>query len=266
MRCSGALAIASQMTAFLLASKLASCQRIPQAPPLSMRIPIGIFDFAAYAIPGAVYLAAVLLLGDLFWPAHDIWLWINNPTLSQVAIALVACYLLGHATYSFSTYRMPFEQSTSKRAREEFLARNPQFVGRPFVDGDPYLLLAVLEEKNATWGTSIGSVRATSIMCRSCATALFLLALLVGVHYARSRQLIPLAPCGSGLLLASILMRRAGRERVVWAKLKTLECAAWVEGIDARFGQAAVAPVTAPAVASDVLRGTEPSPQLEPGG
>lgn len=223
-----------------------------------MRLPIGIFDFAAYAIPGSVYLAVLLLLGDLVWPGHDIWAWIENPTLSQVAIALVACYLLGHATYSFSTYRLPFERSTSERARQTFLERNPRLVGRAFVGGDPYLLLAAIEEKSATWGAAIGSVRATSIMCRNCATALLLLALIVGARYGISRQIMPLLPCALGLLLASIMMRRAGRERVVWAKLKTLECAAWIEGIDALFGKAELA-------SASVSDAKEVLPQLEPG-
>ncbi|HKP63188.1 MAG TPA: hypothetical protein VJV78_40905 [Polyangiales bacterium] len=74
-----------------------------------------------------------------------------------------------------------------------------------------------------------------------------------------SLYLAALVPCALGLLLASIMMRRAGRARIVWAKLKTLECAAWIEGIDALFGEAA-----APAVASERAPDLERLPQLDP--
>lgn len=223
-----------------------------------MRIPIGIFDFAAYAVPGSLYLAVLLLLGDTVWPGHDIWPWLNDPTLAQAAIALLACYLLGHATYSFSTFKLPFEHATGELARANFLARNPRLVGRAFVDGDPYLLLAAIEAKNALWATAIGQIRATSIMCRNCATALLLLALVVGARYAISRQVMPLVPCALGLLLASVMMRRAGRARIIWAKLKTLECAAWIEGIDAMFGETPVL-----AIASERAPDHERLPQLD---
>lgn len=228
-----------------------------------MRIPIGIFDFAAYTIPGSLYLAVLLLLGDTVWPTYELWPWLNNPTLSQAVVALLACYLLGHATYSFSTFKLPFEQPTSKVARENFLARNPRLVGRAFVDGDSYLLLAAIEAKNAVWATAIGSIRATSIMCRNCATALLLLALIVGLRYAISRQLMPLVPCAAGLFLASIMMRRAGRERVIWAKIKTLECAAWIEGIDALFAGATAEPATASTLAAARMPAVEPLAQLD---
>jgi hypothetical protein len=228
-----------------------------------MRIPIGIFDFAAYAIPGALYFLLLLLLGDTIWPAHDLWTWIDDPTLSQTAVALLACYLLGHATYSLSTFHLPFEQSTTKLARENFLARNPRLVGRPFVDGDTYLLLAAIEAHSALWAASIGSIRATSIMCRNCATALFLLALVVSLRFGLTKQVLPLVPCALGLLLASGLMRRAGRARTIWAKLKTLECAAWIAGIDA-LGQSTVEAATPAAAETKRAAVAEPSPQLEP--
>jgi hypothetical protein len=208
----------------------------------AMRIPIGVFDFAAYTVPGVLYLAWLLLIADMTHVVPDAWKWLQTPTLSQTAGALLASYLIGHMTYAFSKYRLPWEGSTTSLARENFKARNPQAAARTFVEADSMTVLAAIEAHNMQWAALISSMHATSLMCRSCATALFAIALSIAARAVLTQHTLQQTALALAILIGGLLLRRAGMQRAIWAKTKTLECALWIPNVDAPFTQNAELP------------------------
>lgn len=200
-----------------------------------MRIPVGIYDFVAYTIPGAVYVMWVLLSVQTAGLTEDVWSWLKNPTLVQAVVFLLASYLLGHVTYVFAKFRLPYEPRPTLTARENFKRRNPELATRPFLGGDSFTLLAAIEAKNMQLASTVTSVRATSLMCRNCATPLALIAITLLLRIERPVASLPSVPCAVALIVVALLLRHAGVTRELWAHTKTLECAAWIEGIDAAY-------------------------------
>ena len=198
-----------------------------------MRVPLSIFDFVSYAVPGLLY------LGWLVWLAHLLGLTIPNvdnwssPSLFQVTIGALVSYLLGHMAYQMVSWSLPWERSAVEVARESFKQRCPNLAHRPFVMVDTWLLLAALGDQNAASVASITSLRATGLMCRSCSNAMAIIALTLCIHLFLSPPCSPIGWPGAAILvLGSLVMRREGLRRSAWAHGITLEASAWIPGID----------------------------------
>lgn len=215
-----------------------------------MRIPIGVFDFASYAIPGTLFLTWLLWTGATLAMIPEPWAYMRSPSLFEAALGLLVSYLLGHIAYPLTRLSLPWEQQSIAQARAQFVRRSPTLAARPFVQGDPMVLLSVIEEKNVQAAAAIASVRATGIMCRSSAHALLLGA---GTALYQANQVAqPGVWIGGALALAvgAWIMRQEGRRRAKWSFVKTLESAVWIAGVDVPFGPEGALPSLPTQVAS----------------
>jgi hypothetical protein len=201
---------------------------------------LGTFDLLAYAIPGALYLAA------LAYVAHRAG-WIDVPSLLQVPTVLllvglaIATFLTGQAAHllgSLVDRVNPFgddDDELADEARELFLRRNPQARRRAYLQRDPFTVLAALEVDAAEAAGDVSRLRSVGQMLSRSVPALFLGALIAFVEVFTGRfSLFAAVTCIVLVLVAAGCLRQSSTFRR-WAMIRTYELAYWNDDVDARL-------------------------------
>lgn len=202
-----------------------------------MSISVGIFDVLGNAIPGSLYLALAFYLNQQLRLFDDRDLPDAGTTGTLILIA-VCSYLAGHifgAPSKLALDKVPLWRRTTQNIRDEFRSRNPELAGQPYIDADPYTLLAGLRACSPDAAMSVERMRAIGIMLRTACPALVLFAITLSV--ASNWTAEPLSAFGTTITVgaAAMLSLREGRRFSAAAILMTLESAAWLRGTDAYF-------------------------------
>jgi hypothetical protein len=124
-----------------------------------------------------------------------------------------------------------------KEAQTLFLAKTPDAHRRAFVTADPYLLLAALELHAREATVEISRFRAVGLMLRNSALPLALGALVGIAEAVLGSRKVEAATVSFLLALAVLLAVRRSVQLRNWARMKTLQLAYWVPGIDERMMQ-----------------------------
>jgi hypothetical protein len=199
-----------------------------------MSLTLGIFDVFAYTVPGSLHLAiisyvAVRLNWIDFHRLDDV-----NATILLVAIALLS-YLLGHVSYiprGFVEQVFPSRLKGRRDARLDFLARVPEARGRRFMDMDMFVLLVALEVRAKDSAIEINRLRATGLMLRNTAVALWIGALAAAAELCLGGNAGLSASALVFLFLAGLSAVRQGFKLRHWAALRTLELAFCFPDVD----------------------------------
>jgi hypothetical protein len=201
-----------------------------------MNFSVGVFDLAAYAMPGSLYLTLCLYIGDRLN-----WLSVASiaklPTVVLVVAAAVASYILGHLSYPISGLldRYPRDRIATAQAsvRATFLGtRVDDDRSRRLVCANIQLLHSAAEIHHRDTIAESNRLRALGLMVRGCASAMLLatpvaaLELALGSHKAAAATLLILF-----VVLAVAGVRRS-RQLRDWAAMKTLEVTYWMPEID----------------------------------
>ena len=209
-----------------------------------MNLSLGIYDVFANAVPGALYLLLGVYLGVRFgWVTVDDLAGLDS-TLALLG-ALVASYLLGQVLATSLrglVDRTGLWGTSTADVRVEFRRRNPTVAHRPFVDADPYTLLAGLRQVSPESAAEVDRSRAAGIMMRSAVPALLLGAVVALVEAVVRGEPAALLVAAALVALAALALRE-GQTRNRWARIHTYECAAWMPDVEARLSM----PPTAPA-------------------
>jgi hypothetical protein len=201
-----------------------------------MNVPFSIYDVFANAIPGSLYLATSVYIGvRLRWV--EMAEFANLNTSLALASTVVASYLLGQIlgpTLRRLLERLHLWEVSTDEVRQEFRRRNPSVAARPFVEADPFTLLAGLRQHSADAAMEVDRSRAGGIMLRSTSPALF-----IGAATAWAELLVDGRPAagiiGAALIMLSALSLLEGQRRNRWAQIHTYECAMWMQGVDESF-------------------------------
>jgi hypothetical protein len=209
-----------------------------------MNISLSIFDVFANVVPGSLYLVVSIYVGIRFG-------WIDtgdlaglDTTLALVG-GLVAAYLLGQilgANLRWLVERLPLWRWSTEQVRAEFRRRNPTVATRPFVDADPFTLLAGLRQVSPDAAIEVDRSRAAGLMMRNATPALLIGALSALVEAAVSTRLAP-AVVAVALVGLAVLSQYEGHKRARWALIHTYECAVWLPNVDTAL---ALPPATTP--------------------
>jgi hypothetical protein len=196
---------------------------------------LSVYDVFAYAIPGAQYVgvAAYVLL-------RTGWVRPDDAGISGTAlllIAILASYLLGHATYPLHhlTDRLvPRWRRTEDDARREFAETMPDAAGRPFLTVPRAVLFTAIETRSPEPAVDIKRLAAMSLMCRGSVTPLLLAAAigLVEIGLGTNPVLGVLAALVFGALAFGAL--RHGQQAAHWGTKKCLEVAYWMPDTEVR--------------------------------
>jgi hypothetical protein len=193
---------------------------------------VGIYDLFAYTIPGALYLGVFAYLGARMRWVDPVAVG-RVPDLVLTIVVVLASYVLGYLTYPLgSQLGQVLPRRRERLPRKEFLSRNPQAKGRPFVSVDSFLLLSGIQLHDREAAIEILRLRAAGLMLRNAAPALLLGFVIAVVEVFTSRShwfagvLAALLAVGSASLLVQ------SRRLAYWASLKTLELSFWIPGID----------------------------------
>jgi hypothetical protein len=199
-----------------------------------MSLALGIFDVFAYAVPGSLYLGIISYVAvRLHWldlhRLDDV-----NATLLLVMIVL-ASYLIGHVSYiprSFVERAVPARIKGRYDARLDFLSRVPEARGRRFLDMDKFVLLVALEVRAKDSAIEINRLRATGLMLRNTAVALWGGALVAASELCLGGGVALSVSALVFLLLAGLSAIRHGFKLIHWAVVRTLELAFCFPDID----------------------------------
>ncbi|HEY3143233.1 MAG TPA: hypothetical protein VGJ86_18990 [Acidimicrobiales bacterium] len=198
-----------------------------------MNVSLSIYDVFASAIPGSLYLVASVYLGVRFG-----WIGVADlaglDTTVAVAGAVVASYLLGQVLGS--SLRWVVERGdlwaiSPIEVRETFRRRNPSVAARPFVDANPFTLLAGLRQVSPEAASEVDRARAGGIMLRSTSPAFLIGAVISFVEAIAAGRLAPVV-VGVALLVLAALSLYEGQKRAMWAQMHTYECAVWMPEVD----------------------------------
>jgi len=116
-------------------------------------------------------------------------------------------------------------------ARREFVDRVPGAEGRPFVEADPFLLLAGVETREKEAATEINSLRAVGIMLRNSVPPFLLGSVVAAAEVVVSKNGLFATCCFSLLLMAAVASLRQAARLAHWANSKTLEISFWIEDL-----------------------------------
>lgn len=190
---------------------------------------LGVFDLFTYTASGAVYVALLAFIADQL--GLDVTgLASANTTLVLVA-ALLASYLLGHATYRLGTLldilaRRPVADWTGSQRR--FSARTATARAARLITLDPVILLAAAEVHAKDAALEISRLRAVGLMLRNVVPALAVATVTAIVEGATGHRpglaaatAVLLASAAIGLYLQGVRLRE-------WAVTKTYELAYWL--------------------------------------
>lgn len=201
-----------------------------------MNLSLGVYDIFANAIPGSLYLlAGVYVSIRLGWLDVDDLLGIDT-TVAIIAV-VVASYLLGQILapgLRNLVERVPLWRASSGAARREFMARNPAMAARPFVNVDPFTLLAALRQESPDAAVDADRSRATGIMLRSASPA-FVAGVAIALLEAIATRRLAAVAAALMLAVLAVLALREGQKFSRWAHIYTLECAAWLPEVDTRL-------------------------------
>jgi hypothetical protein len=198
-----------------------------------VNLSFGIYDFFVGIIPGALYLAVGVYLALRFG-----WVGTDDLTGLNTALALtggmVVAYLLGQLvapSLMVLTDRLPLWRSTHADAQAVFARRNPGLADRPYISSNIHTLYAAVHMAAPTLGERIDRSRATGIMLRSIVPAGFIAAAIALVEAALGPTQLGLGAAGA-LVGMALLALKEGRKFGLWARLSTLEAAAFVPDAD----------------------------------
>lgn len=118
--------------------------------------------------------------------------------------------------------------------REEFRRRNPAVAARPFVDADPFTLLAGLRQVSPEAASEVDRSRAGGIMLRSTSPA-FLFGAAIAVVEAIAGGRLAAVAVGLAMFVLAALSLFEGQKRNRWAQMHTYECAVWMPEVDVRL-------------------------------
>ncbi|RSM86662.1 hypothetical protein DMH04_13560 [Kibdelosporangium aridum] len=200
-----------------------------------MTIAVGVFELFTYAIPGSLYVALFTFIAAR---AHwiDLAAVLRSPSFLLVIAVVLLSYLLGYLAYPLGLLAHKIlPERRNHAAIEEFLRRNPSAKDRPFVQADPFLLLAAIQLQDVEVGADASRVRATGLMLRNCAPPAFLGAVAAIVELFVGRSPVFAITCAVLFTVASIGLVVQGRRLTYWARLRTLEIAFWIPEIDDKF-------------------------------
>jgi hypothetical protein len=210
-----------------------------------MSISLGIFDLLTIAVPGALQLSV------LFYVAYRLH-WVELPVMLQIPSGVLfvglalSSYLLGHLAYGLGGVvdRLAESRSTLRwdRARASFVAGTPTATDRPFVQRNPYLLLAALELQAREAALEISRLRAAGLMLRSCGAAFVQGTVVALVELYMTPRRYEAAAVALVLVLATLMAVRRSHQLRDWARTKTFQLAYWLPGIDERLSGSVVAP------------------------
>ena len=205
-----------------------------------MNVSLSIYDVFASAIPGSLYLVASIYLGVRFgW--IDVADLAGLDTTLAVAGAVVASYLLGQVLGSSLRWlveRGDLWATPPAEVREIFRQRNPSVAARPFVDANPFTLLAGLRQVSPEAAGEVDRARASGIMMRSTSPAFLIGAMISFVEAIATWRLAPVV-VGVALAVLAALSLYEGQKRALWAHMHTFECAVWMPGVDRCLGPSA---------------------------
>lgn len=152
-----------------------------------MSIRIGIYDFFAYTIPGALYLIAIGYLATIFGLAALDFQWLANLAGLQ-ALALAMCAYIGGLIVDPIAMRWSHlfrSRDLSGIKLDEFKKAHPNLDVK-FKASDWPLLLAYIRRLNADLGSEIDKHNATNIMLRNVSFGLALLAVCEAIQFVVS--------------------------------------------------------------------------------
>jgi hypothetical protein len=208
-----------------------------------VNLSLGIYDLFANTVPGALYLVIGIHLTLRFG-------WVSADDLggldSTVAVlgAILASYLLGQVVGSRLRWlvdRTGLWGTSTAAVRAEFRRRNPSVAHRPFIDADPFTLLAGLRQVSPEAAVEVDRSRATGIMMRAACPAFAIGAAIAAVEaVVRGEPVVLLATVA--LVALAVGSFREGQTRNRWARSHTYECALWMPDVDERLGMPAPPP------------------------
>ena len=224
-----------------------------------MNLSLGIYDVFANAIPGSLYLVAILYVSiRLGW--IDLADLTGLDTTFALAGAALASYLLGQALGS-SLRRLvellPLWRRSVDDVRAEFVERNPTLADRPLVEADHFTLLAGLRQRSPEAATEVDRSRAAGLMLRSASPAFLIGAVISFVEAIVSGRGAAVAS-GLGLVALAVLSLYEGHKRSRWAYMHTFECAVWMADAGARVRSPDWPPVSEPGWHRGEHRGERP--------
>lgn len=200
-----------------------------------MNLSLSIYDVFASAVPGSLYLVAIVYVGvRLGW--IDLADLAGLDTTFAFVGAIVASYLVGQVLGSglrSLVERVPLWRTSTAEVRDEFRRRNPTVAGAPFVDADPFTLLAGLRQVSPEAAIEVDRSRAAGVMLRSSSPAFLIGATIAFVEAIAEGRLAAVAS-GVGLIVLAGLSLYEGHKRSRWAQMHTFECAVWIPDADIR--------------------------------
>lgn len=200
-----------------------------------MTIAVGVFELFTYAIPGSLYVALfTYVAARAQW--IDLAAVLKSPSFVLVIVVVLLSYLLGYLAYPLGLLAHKILPERRERdATGEFLRRNPSAKDRPFVQADPFLLLAAIQLQDAEVGADASRIRATGLMLRNCAPPVLFGAVAAIVELFAGRSPVFAVTCAVLFLASGIALVIQGRRLTYWARLRTFEVAFWIPEIDDRF-------------------------------
>ncbi|SMC59805.1 hypothetical protein [Kibdelosporangium aridum] len=200
-----------------------------------MTIAVGVFELFTYAIPGSLYVALfTYIAARAQW--IDLAAVLKSPSFLLVIVVVLLSYLLGYLAYPLGLLAHKILPKRRKRdVTAEFLRRNPSAKDRPFVQADPFLLLAAIQLQDAEVGADASRVRATGLMLRNCAPPVLFGAVAAIVELFAGRSPVFAITCAVLFLIGGIALVVQGRMLGHWARMRTLEVAFWIPDIDDKF-------------------------------
>jgi hypothetical protein len=205
-----------------------------------VNLSLGIYDLFANTVPGTLYLIIGIHLTLRFG-------WVTADGLggldSTVAVlgAILASYLLGQVVGSRLRWlvdRTGLWSTSPAAIRAEFRRRNPSVAHRPFIDADPFTLLAGLRQVSPEAAVEVDRSRAAGIMMRAACPAFAIGAVIAAVESAvRGEPVVLVATVALAALAAASF--REGQTRNRWAEFHTYECTLWMPDVDERLGMPA---------------------------
>jgi hypothetical protein len=199
----------------------------------AVSITLGIFDLFAYAVPGSIYLGLGTYVAiRLGWLDGEL-LRHGNTTLLVIGGVLVS-YLVGHVSYVLGRaagHLHPGWRDQMDAARATFVERVPAAANRAYVAVDRALLQAAVEVHHHDASLELARLRAVGLMLRNAAPAFGLAALASFVEIGTGRA-APAAFAAILLTAAAIISFSQGHTLALWANMKVLEVAFWIDDID----------------------------------